>query len=134
MELGQVKYRIFEIVVAMEAILWGLWIGNPHWDAFSTSSAYTWMEHLAPEWLWGYGIMALGVVQLIAVLWLRSIKLRTLMALLGIFTWMMVVVAFGLGNWQSTAVVVYSVFAIIQAIIYTDGLVVLQRRKNGNGE
>ncbi len=41
--------RRLEFLVAIEAILWSIWIGNPWWNAFASSATYDWMAHLMPE-------------------------------------------------------------------------------------
>ncbi len=75
-----------EILCAIEAIIWGFWLGNPWWDTFTIATSYVWMANLMPEWIWGWSVGLLGVGQLIVALWGRSVLLHSGMALINIFT------------------------------------------------
>lgn len=120
-----------EVLCAVQAIMWGFWIGNPWWQSFAVSQAYVWMNALAPEWIWGWGVGLLGLAQLIAV-WRRRLRWRYALALLGIFVWILIAVAFALGNWRSTAMLNSSFFALAQALNYVE-LETWRRCRNDHG-
>ncbi len=125
------KNRKLTVLCAVTMIIWGVWIGNPWWATFPSSTAYDWMARLAPEYLWGWGIGLLGLCQLVVALRSRHESLHIAAAIGGMFVWFLIAVAFGLGNWRSTAVIVYSFVAAVQALIYIDDLILLQRHRNG---
>ena len=123
--------RKLEIICALGAIWWGIWVGNTWWETFTLAAAYTWMMQIAPEWFWGAGVGLIGILQLSMVLWNRCLLWRVAMALVSIFTWLLVTLAFVLGNWHTTGVVMYGMLTLIQTFIYIDNLTIWQCQRNG---
>ena len=49
---GDIEMRMgrnLELFSAIAAVLWGLWVGNPFWDTFQTSTVFQLMAQLASE-------------------------------------------------------------------------------------
>lgn len=126
--------RWLTILCGAETLLWGFWLGAPWWEVFPVSEAFHWMAGFAPEWLWGLFMMGLGSTQLYFAIHWRQPRARAALALLSMLCWTLIVLAFALGNWRSTATPAYLFFVAAQALIYVDAMTVWLRRANGNGQ
>jgi len=111
--------KYLEFIPALFNLLWGFWIGNTWWVSFASSSAFSMMNKLAPEWIWGTGVGIVGLFQL-AALFIGKLKLRMWAALLSVFTLTSMSILFGAGNFKSTAVINYAVLALCSWLGYNE--------------
>ena len=114
-----------ELVCAIEAILWGFWVGNTIWDVSATSRTWSIMTKIAPEWLIGLIVFVLGLLQLISIIF-NYYTFRQWLSIIAIFIWTTVSLAFIFSDYRATATAIYPIFVIISAIVY--GEVLFQRR------
>lgn len=76
-----------ELALGLYTTLWGGWLALPWFDTFPASPAYAGLQALAPEPVWGCGILVLGFGQLYALLWLHQrLRLCLLFAHAGLWT------------------------------------------------
>ncbi len=111
--------KYLEFIPALFNLLWGFWIGNTWWAAFASSSAFSMMNKLAPEWVWGWSVGLVGLFQSVA-LFTNRLKLRLVAAFFSVFTLVSMSVLFGFGNYRSTAVINYAMFAFCAWLGYTE--------------
>lgn len=107
--------RVFEWICAAYNIGWGLWLCNPAID-FGRPS-YLVLAAVAPQWVWGSIIAALGIMQAIAIgrenrNWRRNV------ALTQSGVWLVVALALGLYNVYSTALMSYFWIATLHIAIW----------------
>ena len=109
-----------EVIVASTLLWWGVWVGNPFWDAASQSQSG--LSTLAPEALLGAAACILGLLHLTlltrlnrrkdALLWYRRLVVAAEFAFF-------VLVSFAcVAQWRSTAMAVYPGLALLCAWIY----------------
>lgn len=110
-----------EALCALEAILWGLWTANPFWNIYNSSSVWKTMNAIAPEWLLGSVVLALGLFQILSIA-LNCNRWRQYLAVVAIFLWSLISLAFIVGNYQGTASVTYPIFVIMSMVVYTEVL------------
>lgn len=104
-----------EISTSSVAVAWGFWLLLPN-DTYGSSSTYDLLARLAPEWMVGLAMLALGVLQTIALLRQWDAMLGRL-ALVGFFMWTVITLAFLFGNPFATAFIVYGHVAMGNAIL-----------------
>lgn len=110
-----------EFLCAVFAIWWGIWVANPWWDAFATSTSFAWMARIAPEYVWGLLMLGAGALQLL-ICFTQQPELHIGVSILNLAVWLLVDVALAKGNWHSTAVVIYTFFVMLQTLLYVDWL------------
>lgn len=93
-----------EAVNGMILLAWGLWVGQPAWPMFDVAPAYS--AFVWPDWAWGGVAAFLGGLQL-AGLYFRRWQVRRVATLASVVFWMFVWVAFVVGDYRSTATVIY---------------------------
>ncbi len=98
-----------EFMSAVAMTLWGLWLLLP-WDTFSTP-AYAFMSNIAPEAVWGLAMFFIGIVQFGYVIYGTLAHRRVSMKLASL-VWIFIAVNFSIARIESTAVPIYTVFAI----------------------
>jgi uncharacterized membrane protein HdeD (DUF308 family) len=122
-----IQKRELEFLPALYLLMWGMWVLNPWVNSFASSAAFTEMGQLAPEWLWGIVIMAIGLFQTIVV-FTENCKLRADAALLSMFTLFSMSMLVFYSNFASTAGITYLVIAICAWLGFTE---ILADVKNG---
>jgi hypothetical protein len=109
-------YDPVEFIIGVATVVWGAWVGNPFWDAFSIAPHAQFLE-LAPEWVWGLFIGVLGGVHLTAVT-VDVIKLRKQVAFLSFLSWLFILLTFGVERIYGPATSLYFIITLAQAWVY----------------
>lgn len=94
----QSHFEFSELGSGTAGVLVGAWLLVPSWATFASSHTYDAMALLAPEWTWGAGILALGVVQVAGVLAKEPRRLRLGAALGATALWAFVLAMFLMSN------------------------------------
>lgn len=102
-----------ETMLGIESFLWGLWLLLP-FDTFSASPVYSVMNQIAPEHVWGIGMIVLGIAQ-IMVLCTHNPKARYIFSTGALFVWLFTDVGFWLSGSPSAAPTVYLIPVIMAA-------------------
>lgn len=121
---GQLKHALItyeielvEIMSGFAALCWGIWLVNPAFNTFATSTTFDNMAMLAPEWLWGMCMLAIGIAQVESVI-SHTLKRRKMSSLILSIMWMFITTIFLYSNIASTAGVIYGTFAFFTAWSY----------------
>lgn len=112
----QERFWRIEGYISCTAILWGLWLVNPYWDTFATTSLYVPMQHIAPEIVWGSIAIIAGGLVLVMLLQGHQLRLMLAMGILS-FVWTFIAATFITANIASTATPMYGTPAFFSAII-----------------
>lgn len=103
-----------ELFSATAAMLWGAWVLNPSMQTFAASPTFAGAASRGPEWAWGVLFLALGAAQS-AVLILDVIRWRQIVASFAVATWTYLSVLVATSVPESTATVIYPLFALAAA-------------------
>jgi hypothetical protein len=114
-----IQKRELEFLSALYLLGWGLWILNPWAESFVSSSIYRQMALLAPEWMWGIVVSAIGLFQMIAIC-TDNCRLRAAASVISMFTLVSMSLLVLYGNPASTAGVTYMVIAICSWFGFTE--------------
>lgn len=106
--LWRKDFEFCEVLSGVVALGWGIVLLMP-WSTFSTSPSFNAMAY-APEWLWGFLLLWIGLTQLGALL-LDHRRPRRWSALGATFIWVFLSVGFFVSNPYGTGVVVYPALA-----------------------
>lgn len=117
-----------EVQSALALVLWGFWLWNPHWQTFASSKSFDAMAHIAPEWVWGSVMLAIGLLQIAAFVG-EHIKIRVAACSGGAFIWTTITVMFAQANIASTGTPAYTLFTLSNLW----ALLRLARLARGNG-
>jgi hypothetical protein len=118
------EQRVTEIILALCALSWGVWLLLP-FDTFSSSATFVLLARTAPEWVWG-AFMCAGAITTLVGLYRRSCPVRRHGLIAMTIVWMIVWTSFAIGNWRSTAAVTYLWWAILCGYWY------LRVQRNGS--
>jgi hypothetical protein len=88
---------------------WGLWVLAPWWTSFTPTNSYKTLLFW-PEWVWGLGVVSLGMVHFLALV-LEQWKLRRIVLLVVAVFWVVIVWTIGYQNPGSTGVSTYGIIA-----------------------
>lgn len=94
-----------EYHLAASAFGWGAWMLLPL-NTFASSPTYRVMTSIAPEWIWGAGFFAFGLLKFYAA-WRGSLKSRRRVTFWGCFVWLFLAIAHQFGNSITPAGVIY---------------------------
>lgn len=108
--------RIYELLIALTAIVWGGWLISPI-DTFGSTPTARVFHNIAPEWVWGVVMVATGTHLLLAI-WRDKLTMRRLSLVMLSLLWLAIWAIFVLGNWRSTATVIYLFWVILCAVSY----------------
>jgi hypothetical protein len=125
-----IRGKGFEFLPALYTLTWGLWVVNPWANAFDSSGIFKLMDTLAPEWLWGALVGAVGLFQMIT-LFTPKCKLRAFAAILSMFTLFAMSMLVAFSNPLSTAMTSYLVIAICAWLGYTELLADVETARKG---
>jgi hypothetical protein len=104
------------IILAIFTLVWGVWIGNPFWSLFDTSSVYNTMAFL-PEYFWG-GVAALCGAGMIWGVLRNSYNSLKMSSVIGFYHWIAITVLFFLGDWRGTGGITALLIASYCGFIY----------------
>jgi hypothetical protein len=113
-----------ELVMGFTAILWGVWIGKPWFDTFSSSLTFSKMAQIASEWQWGVLVGGFGLLQCSVVFFWKF--LSKYVAIGGVFLWLSISFLLGISNINSTSWTAYFIYAILNFLIF------IERTRNGD--
>lgn len=116
MVLGELRPRPLELLGALWALAWGIWVGNPFWNVFPSSPTFRVLSQVAPESVWGLCSLAVGVGQLWAV-YRDHLGWRYRVSVLAFLLWSFITLMFMLGNPSSTATITYGMLALMAALV-----------------
>lgn len=105
-----------EIILALHSIALGAYLLLP-FNTFGSSRSFVIMAAIAPEWVWGGLIFALGTVLFVAVL-VGSVQWRLRILILLAHIWLVIALALIVANYESVAVISYVFFSIIYIATY----------------
>lgn len=111
------QYEVDEFLLGLLGIFWGLWVSNPLVDSFS-SPLYAAFSNLFPEYVWGIGVAALGLLTIIAAVCKHKIKFRGSMLLINIIVWTFITTKFAISAIVSTAVPIYTMVVLTVIWMY----------------
>lgn len=118
------QYEIGDILLGILGILWGLWVANPLMDTLALES-YAGFISVVPEWVWGIGMLVLGIFTLTAAVCKHRYYFRAITLLLNVLIWSFISFQFLMGAPANTGFVVYlvvaldSVWAYLRLTIFT---------------
>lgn len=92
------------------ALLWGVYVGNPLWDAIAQGARFFTVADFIPEWAWGSMASAIGLVQLGAIV-VGSWRARRWTAFALFWFWLLLAGQFGAANFRSPMILFYITFA-----------------------
>ena len=103
--------RMHEWIFAGTIIFLGIQLLRPG-DTFGSSAGYAVMANFAPEWVWGFGMVGIGLLRVFALIvngsfdWSRrfSPHARAVCAALSAFAWFVLGLGIFLGNPLATGV------------------------------
>lgn len=107
---------LLEFFMAFLSLVWGLWLISPYWDTFSATSAFTIMAQLAPEWLWGSTMTAVGIFKMYTIL-AENHRAKHYAFLAALFVWACVAISFIDASPYAVGSPVYSLIVITNAFI-----------------
>lgn len=114
--LGELRPRPLELLGALWAIAWGMWVGSPWWNVFPSSPTFRVLGTVAPEWVWGMAALWVGIGQLVAVYDNRLIW-RYRVSVAAFLLWTFIALLFVLANPSSTATITYGMLALMAALV-----------------
>lgn len=107
-------WEIVEVQGAVFKVIWGIWLLSP-FQTFRTISGY---NQIASENTWGWSLLILGLIHLLAVL-SRYRKLRITMCMIAFLFWTFTVVLVVQQLWTSAIVPMFSVIAFFMGLNFT---------------
>jgi len=109
--------RTYLAINGWSLFIWGAFLVTPI-KSFGTSTTFSVMEQIAPEYVWGSFTLLLGIVTFLSLD--QSIKRRLLICILISLTWALVATSLIIANPLSTATPVYALiffpFSILNLI------------------
>lgn len=103
-------FEFSEVLNALAATLWGFWLMLPM-DSFGSTRSFAAMRDLADESIWGAGICAVGLVELIGLITERwQWRRRSALLLCGL--WAFVAVMLARANFAGTGTVIYPLLSL----------------------
>lgn len=123
------KFKFSEYLMGFTTLMWGLWLLFPM-QTFASSTVFDLMGSIADENMVGSVMAILGGVWMILIHTGNHFHLRKYIVLIALFLWTVIDFIFILGNFASTATVVYTVIVIQIAEIYSEIVEELIRRRN----
>lgn len=110
-------FEPLEFWVSLFSCLWGFWLLNPYFDSFQVSTSFLAMGTLAPEWVWGFAIFLLGLLQIYVLISKYNLD-RKRLAFLSMLIWCFISVGFFISNIQALACVIHPMVAFANGLVY----------------
>lgn len=105
------------VILGVYTFIWGLWVGNPFWDAFSRADLFTALSSVFPELVWG--IFALSVGSIMFYGFIRpSYRTLTRGAWAGFVHWLIIAGGYFAGDWQNTGGITALMIAVYCGFVY----------------
>lgn len=114
--LGELRPRPLELLGALWAITWGVWVGNPIWDVFPSSPTFRVLGLVAPESVWGIIVAGVGSAALLAV-YVDNLLWRYRVSAAAFLLWSFITLLFIISNPSSTATITYGMMAIMSGLV-----------------
>lgn len=105
------------VLLGIYTVVWGLWVANPFWSAFSSAAIFNQLGMLAPEVFWGCLAIFCGLITIRGA-WKRSYKALVIGAGVAGWHWLMIATFYFIGDWMNTGGITSLTFAIYAAFIY----------------
>lgn len=104
------------ILLGILTFFWGLWLALP-FNTFGSAAVYSKMDQFAPEWLWAFWAMCVGLVSVYTILRRKS---KMLSKAHGFTSWHWATVSAMMwwGNWQNTAGLTYTFISLYAVFCY----------------
>ena len=109
--------KVAAITLSVYTFLWGVWLALPFWDVFNQSTIYSWLDSIAPEAVWGWAAIVVGIIMTYGVI-RTSYNSLTIGAFVGFIHWLIIAIGYYAGNWQNTGGLTATAMAIYCAAIY----------------
>lgn len=97
-----------ELGLGCLSTVFGLWLLNPWIDTYAAAPSFRLLASVAPEWFWGLGFLALGLLRFRSI-HDGSLAHRRRVSFVGALAWWSLWASFTLANPAATATVVYGV-------------------------
>lgn len=114
--IGRFTETDMEMVLAVSALAWGLWVLNPLQDTFTSTPSFQALAQFGPEWAWGMTVALLGAWQLLAALY-GSPAVRQVAAWGMLLMWLFLAMLFAVGNVRGTGLPLFSTDALFEGVI-----------------
>jgi hypothetical protein len=105
------------IILSAYTFVWGLWIALPFWEVFTSADLYSYLALYTSEPSLGIVAMIVAVIMAWGVL-KNSFGALTRGAFVGFIFWIVVAIAYFLGDWHNTGGITSLTFAVYSAFIY----------------
>ena len=105
------------VMLGVYMTLWGIWVANPFWTVFTSSTIYHTMAAFAPEWFYGTGAIICGVLITYGAV-LDSYFAKTAGSLLGALHWVSLSTLYFIGDWHNTGAITTLFVAATSAYLY----------------
>lgn len=112
----QYDWEIVEIQGATFKIVWGIWLMLP-FSTFKDLAVYDALAKVAPESAWGFIVMTLGILHLMAIS-SGSIFWRRALILIACMFWIFIAMAFSISRIGSALIPLTIVIAFFMAVNY----------------
>lgn len=107
------NFEFAELLSGFAAALWGFWLLTPL-NTYGSSPSWRTLAGIAPEWLTGLVVCALGLAQLVALLAdLHATRKHVSFAMSLI--WTFVAIQFGIANFNTPGWLIYGCLALSAA-------------------
>lgn len=111
--------RALWVVLGSYTLLWGVWIGNTFFTAFSPRAGlYDAMGDFMPEWAWGLHAVIVGASIVYGAIWQWP---RAIMwgCVANTYHWVLIGIFYAVGDWHNTgALTAAFVVALTQVLWY----------------
>lgn len=107
-------FEFAELFTGLAGLLWGLWLLNPAWNSFASTTSFRAMAQLANENVWGGGMALIGLIQLWSLIRDQFFWRRRASALLCML-WAFIAVMLVRANPAGTGTVIYPLLSLSAA-------------------
>lgn len=105
------------IILGVYTVVWGLWVGNPHWSVFERAPLYSKMSELFNESAWG-GIAIIAGIVISYGAFRPSYRALIIGSGVAAIHWLIIAIMYFWGDWQSTGGITSLVFAFYGSYVY----------------
>ncbi len=105
------------IILGIYTVLWGFWVVNPFWTAFTSAPLYSVLVSLAPEVFWGCLAIFCGSITVYGAV-KRYYRPLVWGACVAGWHWLMIAIFYLLGDWQNPAGITALIFCVYAVFVY----------------